>query len=62
MDKVWHGVMITVGILLILGVVVIGVAYITGGSLTRVINTSDIADLTKFFSREQIEAAVELFY
>ena len=55
MTKIWKWVLVLCVILLILALVFIGVAYITGGSFGRLISTTDIADMTKFASREQLE-------
>lgn len=56
MSKIWRWVMILCGILLVLGLVLVGVSYATGGSLERLLVTTDVADMTKFISREQLEA------
>ncbi len=62
MSKAWRVVLIICGILVLLGAVLLGVAYLTGGSFERVLSTTDVADMTKFFSREQLEQFLSLFY
>ena len=48
--------------LLIVGVALVGVSLLTGGSAERILYTTDIADMTKFFPREQIEAVVNFLF
>ncbi len=48
--------------LILLGVALIGVSLLTGGSVRRILYTTDIADMTRFFSRERIEAVVDFFF
>lgn len=62
MGKIWRLVLTICVILVILGVAVMGVGLLTGGSFSRILNTTDIADMTKFFSREQIENVVSFFF
>ena len=62
MSKAWRVVLVICGILVLLGAVLLGVAYLTGGSFTRVLATTDVADMTKFFSREQLDQFLSLFY
>ena len=54
MSKVWRQVAIVFSVLMILGSALLAVAYATGGSFERLIRTTDIADMTKFISREQL--------
>ena len=54
MSKVWRRVAIVFSVLMILGITLLAVAYATGGSFERLIRTTDIADMTKFISREQL--------
>ena len=54
MSKVWRRVAIVVSVLMILGIALLAVAYATGGIFERLIQTTDIADMTKFISREQL--------
>ena len=54
MSKVWSRVAIVFSVLMILGIALLAVAYATGGSFERLIRTTDIADMTKFISREQL--------
>lgn len=61
MSKIWRWVMVLCGILLILGLALVGVAYATGGSIERLLLTTDVADMTKFISREQLELYLTMF-
>ena len=45
-------------VIILLGVALIGVGMLTGGNAHRILYNTDIADMTKFFPREQIEAVV----
>ena len=54
MSKGWRQVAIVFSVLMILGIALLAVAYATGGSFERLIRTTDIADMTKFISREQL--------
>ena len=54
MSKVWRRVAIVFSVLMILGIALLAVASATGGSFERLIRTTDIADMTKFISREQL--------
>lgn len=54
MSKVWRQIAIVFSVLMILGIALLAVAYATGGSFERLIRTTDIADMTKFISREQL--------
>ena len=54
MSKVWRRVAIVFSVLMILGIALLAVAYATGGSFERLVRTTDIADMTKFISREQL--------
>ena len=54
MTKVWKVVAIVCLILFVFCAALIAVAYATGGSYQRLVVTTDIADMTKFMSREQI--------
>ena len=54
MSQVWRRVAIVFSVLMILGIALLAVAYATGGSFERLIRTTDIADMTKFISREQL--------
>jgi hypothetical protein len=62
MSKIWRWVVILCGILLILGLALVGVAYATGGSVERLLVTTDVADMTKFISREQLAVYVNMFF
>ena len=48
--------------LMILGAALVGVSLITGGNAERILYNTDIADMTKFFPREQIEAVVNFLF
>lgn len=54
MSKVWRWVAIVFSVLMVLGIALLAVAYATGGSFERLIRTTDIANMTKFISREQL--------
>ena len=58
MSRIWRWVAILTAILLVLSAALAGVAYATGGSIQRLLDTTDIADMTKFVSREQLELYV----
>ncbi len=58
MTKIWRVVAAICVLLLILSLALIGVAYATGGSFARLNDTTDIMDMTKFLSREQLEQYV----
>ena len=58
MSKVWKWIALICAVLLILGIALLAVAHFTGGSLERLISTTDIADMTKFVSRDQLESYV----
>ncbi len=55
MSRIWKWVAIISLVLLVLGLALIGVAYATGGSVQRLMATTDITDMTKFVSREQLQ-------
>lgn len=55
MAKIWRWVAIVVAILLVLSLALIAVAYASGGSLERLRSTTDVMDMTKFISREQLQ-------
>lgn len=58
MSRIWRWVGGICVILLVLGLALIAVAYASGSSLTRLTSTTDIMDMTKFFTREQLEEYV----
>ncbi len=58
MSRIWRWVAILTAILLVLSAALIAVAYASGGSINRLLSTTDIADMTKFMSREQLELYV----
>ena len=55
MSKIWKGVAILCVVLLVLGVALVAVAYFTGGSVQRLMATTDITDMTKFVSRDVLQ-------
>lgn len=59
MSRVWKWVAVISLILLVFSAALIGVSYATGGSLQRLLSTTDIADMTKFVSREQLQIYVD---
>ncbi len=61
MAKVWRAIFVISGVILLLGIALLGVGALTGGSVNRIISTTDIADMTKFFTREQLDAFLSLF-
>lgn len=62
MSRIWRWVAILTVILLVLSAALIGVAYASGGSVQRLLSTTDIADMTKFMSREQLELYVNRIF
>lgn len=58
MSRIWRWVALITVILLVFSAALVGVAYASGGSVERLLSTTDIADMTKFVSREQLEAYV----
>ena len=58
MSRIWRWVALITVILLVFSAALVGVAYASGGSVERLLSTTDIADMTKFISREQLEAYV----
>lgn len=60
MSKIWRWVGTVCAILLVLGLALMGVALATGGSMDRLMSTTDIMDMTKFASREQLQNVLTL--
>ena len=58
MAKIWRWVAVISALVLVVGLALLGVAYATGGSVERLMATTDIFDMTKFASREQLETYV----
>ena len=58
MVKIWKWVAVLSLLLLFFGAALIGVGYFGGSSLQRIMQTTDIADMTKFATREQLQAWV----
>ena len=54
MSRIWKWVALITVILLVFAAALVGVAYAGGGSVGRLLATTDIADMTKFISREQL--------
>ena len=50
--------MIICAIMLAFSLALVGVAYATGGSFSRLSATTDIFDMTKFISRAELESYV----
>ena len=55
MTRIWKWVAVLSLLMLIFGAALIGVGYFSGSSIQRLVQTTDIADMTKFAAREQIE-------
>lgn len=55
MTKIWKWVSVLTLLMLLFGAALIGVGYFGGSSVQRLIQTTDIADMTKFATREQLE-------
>lgn len=62
MNKLWRFLSFFVIVLVFASLALLGVGLLTGGSFNRILYTTDIADMTKFFSREQIEMVVSFFF
>ncbi len=60
MSSIWRWVGIVCVILLLLGLALLGVAYATGASPQRLIAQTDIMDMTKFMTREQLQQYVTM--
>ena len=58
MNRIWKWVALITVIMLVFSAALVGVAYVGGGSVERLLSTTDIADMTKFVSREQLEIYV----
>lgn len=58
MAKIWRWVAVISALVLVVGLALLGVAYATGGSVERLMATTDVFDMTKFASREQLETYV----
>lgn len=59
MSRIWKWVAFISLILIVFSAALIGVSYATGGSIQRLLSTTDIADMTKFISREQLKIYVD---
>lgn len=59
MSKVWRFIALLCAFLLVVSLILMGVAYATGGSVNRLMATTDITDMTKFVSRETLSMYVE---
>jgi hypothetical protein len=60
--KVWRIILIIAAALFVLGLALATVSLISGGSASRILSTTDVADYTKFISREQLEACLPWFF
>lgn len=49
-------------VIIVVGLALIGVGFLTGGDVHRILYNTDIADMTKYFSREQIETVVNFLF
>ena len=58
MVKIWKWVSVLTLLALLFGAALIGVGYFGGSSFQRLIQTTDIADMTKFATREQLQTWV----
>ena len=58
MGNIWKWVSVVAAFILVIAIALIGEAYATGGSVQRVMETTDIMDMTKFLSRDVLEAYV----
>ena len=58
MGNIWKWVAILAAFMLVISLALVGVAYATGGSVDRVLATTDITDMTKYVSRDQLELYV----
>ena len=55
MTKIWKWVSVLSLLMLLFGAALVGVGYFGGSSFARLLQTTDIADMTKFATREQLE-------
>lgn len=62
MSRAWRVMFIIFGVLILLGLALMGVSFLTGGSISRILQTTDVADMTKFFTREQIETVISFLF
>ena len=58
MIRMWKWVSVLSLLMLLFAAALIGVGYFGGSSLGRLLQTTDIADMTKFATREQLETWV----
>lgn len=58
MTRIWKWVAVLSLLMLFFGAALISVGYFGGSSVQRLIQTTDIADMTKFATREQLETWV----
>jgi hypothetical protein len=56
MRKAWRTMLIMTAALLVLGLVLCAVSFFTGGSVSRILDTTDVEDYTKYIDMDQIEA------
>lgn len=62
MGRIWRWVAVISLLMVAIGCVLIGVGYFSGSSIQRLLQTTDIADMTKFASREQLEVYVNAVF
>ena len=55
MTRIWKWVAVLTLLMLLFGFALIGVGYFSGSSIQRLLQTTDITDMTKFASRDQLE-------
>ena len=60
MSNIWRWVGIVCLILLLLGLALLGVAYATGASPQWLMAQTDILDMTKFMTREELQHYVTI--
>ena len=61
MNKAWRIIVIIAAGLFALGLALLLASLLTGGNITRILGTTDVADYTKFFSEEQLIFLRSLF-
>jgi hypothetical protein len=60
--KAWKIILIIAAALFVLGLALAAASLISGGSLSRILSTTDVEDYTKFISREQLAAWLPWFF
>ncbi|MBR6114243.1 MAG: hypothetical protein IKQ10_03580 [Oscillospiraceae bacterium] len=62
MTSIWKWVAVISLLMLAISLALVGVAYFSGSSVQRLLQTTDIADMTKFVSRDQLELYVNALF